>query len=361
MKFYFCIAIGLLLNSCQRQISEPRDNNLDELYFPSVTNWETKNKSDLGISEKELVELRLFLEQNKTRAFLLLKDGKIVVEEYFGKDLNGSTDFSQSSSWYWASAGKSLTAFTIGLAQEKGFLNINDKTSDYLGKSWTSLSADKEMLITVKNQLSMTTGLEIKVPDSHCYEPNCLEYKIDAGERWEYHNGPYTLLHTVLTKATNTVSDKFMKNEVLNKIDMDGFWLDINNDHVFFSTPRSLAKFGLLILGKGDWDGKAIMEDKTYFDEMINTSQNLNEAYGYLWWLNGKSTGMVPSIQHVFNTALTPAAPDDMYSALGKNGQILSIVPSRNLVMIRMGEAPGDQIGLDFQNNLLEKILLLRV
>ena len=74
---------------------------------------------------------------------------------------------------------------------------------------------------------------------------------------------------------------------------------------------------------------------------MVNSSQNLNESYGYLWWLNGKNTFMMPQTQFVFSGPMFPNAPADMFSGLGKSGQFLNIVPSENLVMIRMGDNPG--------------------
>jgi hypothetical protein len=77
---------------------------------------------------------------------------------------------------------------------------------------------------------------------------------------------------------------------------------------------------------------------------MVSTSQNLNEAYGYLWWLNGSDSYMLPGSQFVFPGLLTPDAPADMFSAMGKNGQILNVVPSQNITVIRMGEAPTNEI-----------------
>ena len=70
------------------------------------------------------------------------------------------------------------------------------------------------------------------------------------------------------------------------------------------------------------------MSDTNYFNQMLHTSQMLNESHGYLWWLNGKSSSMLPGSQFVFNGDITPNAPDDLVSALGKNGQIINVVPS---------------------------------
>lgn len=77
---------------------------------------------------------------------------------------------------------------------------------------------------------------------------------------------------------------------------------------------------------------------------MISSSQNINQSYGYLWWLNGKNSIIFPGFSNAFNTNLSPNAPNDMYAALGKNGQFLDIVPSQNLIVIRMGEAPDNAL-----------------
>ena len=74
---------------------------------------------------------------------------------------------------------------------------------------------------------------------------------------------------------------------------------------------------------------------------MVNTSQNLNPSYGYLWWLNGKSSFMAPGFQFSFPGPINPNGPSDLIMALGKNGQMLNVVPSMNLVYLRMGNAPA--------------------
>jgi CubicO group peptidase (beta-lactamase class C family) len=101
-----------------------------------------------------------------------------------------------------------------------------------------------------------------------------------------------------------------------------------------------MARFGLLILNKGNWNGNQVMTDTNYFNAMLNTSQALNLSYGYLWWLNGKSSYMLPQTQFVFNGKLFPHAPNDVVAAMGKNGQFLNVCKSQNLVWLRMGESP---------------------
>jgi hypothetical protein len=103
-----------------------------------------------------------------------------------------------------------------------------------------------------------------------------------------------------------------------------------------------MARFGLLYQNKCIWGTDTLLHDSAYFQQSINSSQAINNSYGYLWWLNGKSSYMVPTSQFVIPGSFAPAAPADMYAAIGKNGQIISIAPSLGLVVIRMGEASTD-------------------
>ena len=91
---------------------------------------------------------------------------------------------------------------------------------------------------------------------------------------------------------------------------------------------------------------------------MVSTSQNLNKAYGYLWWLNGKESFRIPLSTEEFPGVLIPNAPNDLIAGLGLNDQKLYVVPSQNLVIIRMGDDAGDaQAGpSSFDNLLWEKI-----
>ena len=317
------------------KIDEPEISNL---YFPpsQSATWESTTIGELEWNNDSEQPLRDFLEEKNTKAFIILKDGKIVTEWYFG-------EHTQNTSWYWASAGKTLTAFTVGLAQENGFLSINDKTSDYLGQNWTSLEPEKEDLITIWHQLTMTSGMNDLQFD--CVTANCLTYVADAGNRWAYHNGPYTLLQNVVANATQEDWSDYFNTNLRDRIGMDGFWFSTNDlNNVYFSTARSMARFGLLNLNNGIWDGETILTDIDYLSAMKSTSQNINDAYGYLWWLNGKSTYRAPGSQLEFNGELIPNAPADMYSGLGRNDQKLYIVPSEGLVIVRMGEDTGENL-----------------
>jgi CubicO group peptidase (beta-lactamase class C family) len=323
-----------LIFSCA-EAQKPQNQNL---YFPpnGSTDWETQPVNELGWDAVKLVELLAWLPTQDTRAFIVLKDGKIVVEEYWEENLTGLGEMNQDSFWYWASAGKTLTAALVGIAEEQKLLKISDRTQEYLGEGWTSMSNIQEQEIKIIHQLTMTTGLNDQNVDLDNTSPESLTYLAEPGQRWSYHNAPYTLLEKVVENASGKSYQTYFEEQIGKRIGMSGFWQKSGFNNVFFSNARSFARFGLLLQAKGNWNGDKIWSSN-YFDALSESSTDINRAYGYLTWLNGKSSYMLPQSQTVFPGMLIPQGPADMYQAMGKNGQFLMVVPSQGLVIVRMG------------------------
>jgi CubicO group peptidase (beta-lactamase class C family) len=329
---YFFISLAIF-SSCKDKPPVIGPPLSESYYFPPLydTTWEAKSPELLGWDTAKLNDAFEYAGTVNTYGLIVLQNGRVIKEQYWN-------NWDKNTRYYIASAGKSVLAFLAGIAQEEGSLNINNKTSQYLGTGWTSLPLVKENLITVKNQLTMTTGLDDDVPDDNCEDPTCLIYKADAGNRWAYHNAPYTLLHDVLYNATGQTINQYSKSRLFDKIGIQqGIWFN----NVMWCTTREAARYGSLILNKGVWNGNTLLHDTAYFNAMTNTSQNINKSYGYLWWLNGKSSSMVPTLQTVFNQWLVPNAPADMIMALGKDDKKIYIVPSLNMVVVRLGDAAG--------------------
>jgi CubicO group peptidase (beta-lactamase class C family) len=336
-KFVFIILIFISFHT-----------NSQSLYFPPLTdnNWDTMSPARLGWCQPSIDSLYSYLEQTNTKGFIILKDGKMVLEKYFG-------NYTADSIHYWASAGKSLIGMLTGIAQEKGLVNINSPVSNYLGNGWSSAPVAKESVITLRHLLTMTSGFDDK-PASPCdnesTDKSCLQYLADTGQRWAYHTGAYQQLASVLSSTSGQSINAFTNASINNKIGMTGLWLN----GVYYSKTRSMARFGLLALNKGVWANDTLLHDSYYFNAMVNTSQPYNQSYGYLWWLNGKSSFMSPGLQFIFNGSLIPKAPADMFAALGKNDQKIYVVPSQNLVVIRTGEsAYGVALAFSPFDNLL--------
>ncbi|WP_042479141.1 serine hydrolase domain-containing protein [Solitalea canadensis] len=338
-KSTFVCLISVLLISCSNSDNhtEPTPNtNNSSFYFPPLNSddWETETAASLGWDEAKLNEAITFAQSKNTYGLIILHKGRIVSENYWN-------NWNKNTKYYIASAGKSVTAYLVGIAQQEGLLKINDKTAHYLGNGWSSLPIAKEELITLKHQLIMTTGLDDNVVDVDCTDPSCLIYKADAGTRWAYHNAPYHLLHDVIAKASNSTISNFTKTRLADQIGMKNYtWIN----HILWLNTRDMARFGILMLNKGKWGEKTLMTDQQFFADMIHTSNNYNPSYGYLWWLNGKSSFMVPTLQTSFSGPLTPSAPADMYAALGKGDKKIYVIPSLDLVVVRQGDDTGTAV-----------------
>jgi len=265
-------------------------------------------------------------------------------------------DHNINKNWNWFSAAKSLTSTLVGIAQMENFLSIEDKTSDHLGNNWSTLNNEQQDKIKVRNHISMTTGLKNPIGNIiqwTCVNPICMNYEVDAGTKWAYHQGAFTLTQNIITNAVGINFKQYCKDKIQNRIGMNGSWQQLLDVRIFSSTTRSMARFGLLSLHQGQWDGETIYP-KSYHDEMIVSSQGSNKAYGYLWWLNGQESFLAPGIETQINGTLIPNAPDDMFCALGADDQKIYVVPSDSLVIVRCGETAG---GSEFANSSFDNIL----
>lgn len=326
----------------------PNPNIVEPMYFPTngSTVWETKTIQSLNWNPNAVQPLLDYLQLKNSKSFMILVNGRIVMENYF----NGHD---ATANWYWASAGKTLTSTITGIAQQEGIININNKVSDYIGNGWTSAPIVKENLITCKNLLNMTSGLN---DTNDGVLPTELTYVADANTRWAYHN-VYVKLQDVVAQASGQSWSSYFNTKLRNKIGMDGGWIQSGNNSVYGSTTRSMARFGLLMLNKGKWNNDQVLNEN-YFTEATNTSQTINQSYAYLWWLNGKSSYHLPQSQLQFTGSLIPAGPSDMFMALGKDDQKIYVIPSKKVVVIRMGNAAdGTNFALSgFDNELWQKI-----
>lgn len=348
-KLFQLVLLILLSVGCSKKDDGPV-TGIEAMYFPAVndTSWERVPLAKLGWNEAGIQPLKDYLIQKNTKSFMILINGRIVMEEYF----NGHTP---TLTWAWNSAGKTLVTAITGIAQQENYLQINNKVSDYLGVGWTSEPQAKENLITVKNLLAMTTGIN---DASELTTVGNLTYLADAGTRWSYSN-VFQKLMDVAAAASKQSFEDFFSAKLKNRVGMEGYWRNGIIYRIYHSNTRSMARFGLLALNKGKWKTDQIV-NQDFFTESINTSQNINPAYGYLWWLNGKTTYMVPGSQLKFPGPLVPEAPSDMYTAMGADEQRIYVVPSKNMVVIRMGEgADAGAVNLaisGFDNTLWQKI-----
>jgi CubicO group peptidase (beta-lactamase class C family) len=304
-----------------------------------------------------------YLLENNTSSFLLSEKGRVVIDREFKiqNSLNPKSltftsllqhGFVQNRSQEdVASIQKSLVSILIGIAQQKGLLNINNSVTSYIGK-WTQLEAEKENLITVRNLLTMTSGLDAT-----------LSYLSDPGSQWFYNSRAYSYLIDVLEKSSGIQVNDLSSEWLFKELEMqETFWKERRRGIMGFpkdsskyglvTTAKDLLKFGEFILNGGEVGTNHIISDIDFFDDSFSKSQDLNEAYGYLWWLNN-TTSFMTWDKDLSSGNLLPKAPEETILALGLGSRILAIIPSQEIVLVRLGSFPNDP---NFNNNLWEYI-----
>ena len=347
MKTITRLTILILLTgffSCKKN-TEPPAQDAGTYYYPPLTGntWDTISPSTLGWDAGKLNELLDYVGENNSSSFIILHKGKIVVEKYWIGNARTSAKI--------FSATKSMAAFLVGLAQEQGKLDIRKEVVYYIGEGWSRATPTQEARITVKDLISMTSGLNEN-----------LTYDTLPGTRWTYNTLAYHKLYEVLAAAYNQPNDTYTSEQLWTKIGMqDSFWdTEPGGGPTMSCSARDMARFGLMVLSDGKWNGVPLMTNSSYFQAMLNTAQTLNPSYGYLWWLNGKSSYVLPTSVPVAGP-LMPNAPSDLVAALGYGDKKIYVVKSRDLVVIRHGSpsnAPVSYALSSFDNEIWKRLML---
>ena len=309
------------------------------------------------------IDLYDYLLENNTSSFLVSEKGKIVIDQEFKvqKTLKPKSlmffnllqhGFVQNRSQEdVASIQKSLVSILVGIAQQKGLLDIDNSVTSYIGK-WTLLEEEKENLITVKNLLSMTSGLDAD-----------FNYLSQPDSQWLYNSRAYSQLFYVLEKTSGLQINELSSQWLFDELEMkETFWKERKKGLTGFpkdsakyglvTTAKDLLKFGEFILNGGEVGTNHVILDIDFFDDTFSKSQNMNEAYGYLWWLNNSKTYMTWE-KNISSGNLFSKVPEETILALGAGGRVLAIVPSEEMVLVRLGSFPNDP---NFYNNLWEYI-----
>ncbi len=323
-------------------------------YFPPVQSddWEKVDLNSLDWDREALAKFLEWLATKDTRAFILLQNGKIAVEEYWGPKLTGLGEMDSESLWYWGNAGRTLTSLMAGSAESEKQLKIKAPVSKYVGAGWSSLPSKREKEIRIHHLLAMTSGLDERVDNPDGSNPEDFKFLALAGTRWANHKGAYNLLTQIIEKQSGLNQQSYFDSKIGVKTGITGSWQESDQTLGFYSNARSMARMGLLLLNRGMWQGQEIVSP-TFFAKMTSPGSSDNPSYGYLTWLNNSEGYKVPESRVKFQGKLIQDAPDDAIMSLGDNGQFVFAVPSMNLVMVRMG---GDGLEEEIAQNLVRQI-----
>ncbi len=232
-----------------------------------------------------------------------------------------------------ASQQKSFIAILVGVAVDKGLLDVSQSVTSHIGAGWSKAPAETESQITILNLLEMNSGLTEE-----------LESEAAPGEKFFYNTPAYAILKNVLEAASGEPLDKLTTDWLTEPAGMsDTAWRQrpevfarVGNPTGLVTTPRDIAIMGQLVLDGGvAADGTQVIS-KAELDAMFTRSAT-NPAYGRLWWLNGGDHRYSPGPANRQDGPLIANAPADLVAALGAMDRKLFVVPSLDLVVARNG------------------------
>ena len=269
--------------------------------------------------------------KKRTRAVLVIYKDKIVAEKY-------TSGFEKNSKIMGWSMTKSITATLFGILQKQGKFNIY-KPAPVL--EWAN---DERRNITTNDLLHMNSGLEWEEDYTKISDVTKMLFLAEDMSRvqlekpavfkpnthWNYSSGTTSLLSGLLRNQFKTQQEylNFWYSALIDKIGMNSMLIetDMAGNYVSSSygwaTTRDWSKLGLLYLHKGNWNGEQILTE-SWVNYVVTPTNTSNGRYGAHFWLNagGKYKD----------------APRDLFYCSGYQGQKIFIIPSLDMVIVRMG------------------------
>ena len=273
-----------------------------------------------------------------TRAVVIVKDGELVAERY-------ADGFDASTPQLGWSMSKSVTDLMTGMLVKQGVVSLDD---DQLRPEWT----DGRAGITVENLLRMDSGLEwdetydlgtpitrmLYLEDDMGAYVASLPLEHEPGTFQEYSSGSTTLLCSVLAERTGLGAD-LPRQTILGALGLSSavFEPDAAGTPVcssyLWATPREWAALGQFSLQEGEWNGEQLLPDDWMARSLTVTDVDETDDPGY---------GMGFRVNELPDGSLRwPELPEDTFHMSGHDGQKVIIVPSEDLVVVRMGFTPA--------------------
>jgi CubicO group peptidase (beta-lactamase class C family) len=273
-----------------------------------------------------------------TRAVVVVHKGALVAERY----APGFTATTPQLGW---SMSKSVTNLIVGRLVQQGRIGLEDAK---LRPEWT----DGRAAITVDQLMRMTSGLswdetyDLGTPITRMLylEPDMAGYVASQplahppGSYLQYSSGSTNLLCSVLTKRAGVTAD-LPRQQLLGPLGLstavwepDATGTPVCSSYLW-ATPRDWAAIGQFALQNGSWGGRQLLPVGWMATSTTSTAVATSEekGYGAGWWVNRQADG----------TLVDPALPADAYYADGHDGQRIYVVPSSDLVVVRLGFSPS--------------------
>jgi CubicO group peptidase (beta-lactamase class C family) len=347
---------------------------------PEQTNdgWQTDHILKVNFNEKKLSD---FVNKINNGTFpnihsvLIIKNGKLVLEEYFpGKEFErGYVNFTRDALHGVMSVTKSITSTLIGIAIDKKMIKDTDEELiSFFPEHKDKLKANKTDGIKLSYVLSMTAGFDwdewtylYNDPRNSLWitcereKKNIVGYILNRplidqpGSKFTYNSGLSLLLGVIIEKRSSMKIIDFAQQFLFTPLGISKYeWWDkgkvTRTDAGLSLRPRDMAKFGLLFVNKGKWDGKQIVSSKWIEEattEQIKVFPGMPIGYGYQWWLNNFNLN-----NKIINS----------YVADGYGGQRIYVFPDLEMVVVFTAgnySMPGMMV-INMMNNIVNNYIL---
>ena len=343
--------------------------------------WETADLADVGIDPESLCDLVERIDRQEIRnvdGIVIVKDGKLVFEEYFPgyafsytgpwssllKFRGKRIEYDASTPHSLASVTKSVTSALAGIALDRGYLGgLDDPVFDYFPQ-YAGLRTEGKDRMTLKHLLTMTSGLEWNELElwlgdmdhdlvqlffaSDPVEAVLAKPLVDEpGAQWYYNGGTVVVLGEVIRETSGLRLDEFAEEFLFTPLGItEADWELIGSDTIHASgnlklRPRDVAKFGYLYLNEGRWQGRQVLPAEWVAASMqeavsipwsslaavmhkryADVPPSHGDGYGYLWWLK---------------TYEVDGKPVEAVQATGWGGQRICLLPELDMVVVLTG------------------------
>jgi CubicO group peptidase (beta-lactamase class C family) len=327
----------------------------DEFIYPEP-DWMPGDPADHGFDPAGLAAMAMVAEESDSNC-LVVTQGGVLLGEWYWNDYGPDED--QGNVY---SVTKSVTSALVGIAVEQGMLDIEAPVGF---PEWAGTDSEA---IKLRNLISNDSGRDWSFDKDYLalgLAPDQTQYAIDLGHQhpigtwWEYNNAAIQTVERALSSAVGPV-DAYAQAQLFGKIHMtatmghDGDGNTLTYQGVSASC-RDLARFGYLYLRGGRWAGGVQVVPADWIAESIVPSTPLNDAYGFMWWLNRPGHWILPStpLRDEGDGKLVSDAPDEMFAAMGAFGQLIVVDPTTDSVWVRLGPTDlGDAAGVAKMHDL---------
>ncbi|MBI3897215.1 MAG: serine hydrolase [Gammaproteobacteria bacterium] len=313
-----------------------------------VTAWPQGEGTDATQSDHRLDAVldRAFADpdptlRRRTRAVVIVHKGRIIAERYV-------PGFNKDTPMVGWSMSKSVMNALVGMLVGQGKLALNAPASV---PEWQA-PKDPRRQITLDHLLRMSSGLRfvenyadplkdvtfmlLAAPDMAAYAAN-KPLDFPPGTHWQYSSGSSSIIARIIrTAAGENDYLEFPRRELFEPLGMSTAVIELDAAGNFvgsasvYASARDWARFGLLYLNNGKWAGRQLLPPDWVTYTRTLTPVLPNGKYGAHFWLR------LPE-EYVGPTTNTAAIPPDAFHAVGHEGQFVSIIPSRELVIVRLG------------------------